>query len=208
MTGVAPERDRREARGHALATAAGVTLIVLAVLGVSNGELGAFKVPVRVVAGVASLAALILGASLCVLSRFGRRRLPGASLGTAAICVLCLPYLLMGLIADIPGFAVQVTFPGGNVVSTTGLQTTLDRLRPAWYQPVTTALSIACVVILVLAAWALTAAQVARAAQPAATPAEPISADAGAAPEGGTACDPWMPTRVDDSAAHGRPPSS
>jgi len=197
-----PERDPREARGPALATTAGVILIVLAVLGVSNGELGLYKVPVRVVVGVASLAALILGVSLCVLSRFARLRVPGASLGTLAICALCLPYLLAGLIADIPGFAFQVRFPGGSVVNTSNLEATLHGLRPAWYQPVTTALSIAGVVILVLAAWALTAP-----ARTAAAPAAPIPADAGAAPEGATASDPWQPTRVDESAAPGGPSS-
>jgi hypothetical protein len=220
VTGVVSERDPREARGHALATTAGVTLIVLAVLGVSHGELGVDKVAVRVVVAVWSLTALILGAGLCILARFGRRRLPGASLGTSAICALCLPYLLAGLSANIPGFAVQVTFPGGSVVSTSNLETTLGRLRPAWHQPLTATLSIACVVLLVLAAWVLTApvraaaaARIVPGAQTAAAPAASISADAGAgagadadvAPADATAGDPWMPTRVDESAAPGGP---
>jgi len=214
VTGLAPDRNPREARGHALATTAGVTLVAMAVLAVSNGELGVYKDPVRVVVAVGSLAALILGVSLCILSRFARRRLPGASLGTWAICALCLPYLLLGLLAKVPGFAVQVTFPGGSVVSTANLEATLDDLRPAWYQPLDTTLSVACVVMLVLAAWALTAAaRNAVAAQtapaprtgPAATPTAVVT-DAGAAPEASTAHDPWIPTRVDE-VAPGEPSS-
>jgi hypothetical protein len=200
-TGGAPERDRREARGRALTTTAGVTLIALALLGVSNGELLVYNIPVRVVVAVGSLAALVLGAGLCVLARLARRRLPGASLGIWAVCALCLPYLLAGLVADIPGFALQVTFPGGSAISTSGLQAVLDGLRPGWYQPVDTTLSIACVVLVVLTAWTLTAAALTTAAAPAAA----VPAGAGAAPEGATACDPWTPALTGEPTAPGVP---
>jgi len=176
-------------------------------LGVTKGELEVYTVSVRVVVAVWSLTALVLGAGLCILSRFARRRLPGASLGTSVICAPCLPYLLAGLSANIPGFAVQVTFLGGSVLSTANLEAALHRLRPAWHQPLTATLSIACVIVLVLAAWALTApartAAAARIVPAAPSTSADAGADAGAAPENPTARGPWLPTRVDEPAAHG-----
>jgi hypothetical protein len=170
-----PEVSRRPA------TAAGIVLIVMAVLDVSSGELAIDKESVRVVVGVGALAALILGTSLCVLSRFARRRLPGALLGMWCLCALSLPYLLLGLLVMVPGFAVQVTFPGGNVVSTSNLEAIVDGVRPGWFPVVDAALSVASVVLLV---WALASA------------ARAWLATSATAEEVATAGDPWTPTRV------------
>lgn len=197
-TDTAPERPA-EARGNALAMTAGITLIATAVLGVSNGELAIGNHPVRVVIIVGSLVALIFGISLCLLSRFARRRLPGALLGLWFIGALCLPYVLGGLLLEVPGFAVQVTFPGGNVVSTTALEAIVDDVRPAWHRPLHITLLIACVVMLVGAVGALASAArprpAARTGAPAETPAAPVApaGTAEAAPS-----DPWLPTRVDE----------
>jgi hypothetical protein len=202
----------KEARGHTLATMAGITLIAMAVLDVLNGELTTGRVHVRVAVVVGSLVGLIFGVSLCLLARYARRRLPGAVLGIWSICALSLPYLLLELLAGLPGFAVQITFPGGNVVDTAKLQAILDDMRPAWHRPLDTTLSIACVVLLVWTVGALaaaaaprtrvTAGALASAAAPrtrasAETAAETPAAPAEAEPEGATPIDPWNPTRVE-----------
>lgn len=160
----APSRRRSRAVSYAvpLGAVSGVLLVALAILSVSNGELVLRKPQVVAVVAVNALVKLVFAGSLVVLSRFSRRRLPGAFWGNALISALCVPYLALELFFKIPGVALQVTLPGNNVLNTANLRLELNNLRPPWHESLEVTLAILCLAALVTLMSALISAVIAQ----------------------------------------------
>ncbi len=134
---------------------AGIIMLALAVLAVSNGELGIENASVRAVVLVDALVRVVFGAGFLTLSRYAARRSSGAALGTGVLGALGAAYLSATLAIRIPGISLQVTFPGNNAYNSANLEVALRSVRQWWHEPVEIGLAVGCLAALLAAVGAL-----------------------------------------------------
>ena len=116
--------------------AAGITMLAMAALAVSSGELRLENIDVRAVVLVDAQIKVVFGAGLIALARIAIRQSSGAALGTGMLGALGACDMSAALTTRIPGVSLQITLPGNNVLNSSNLDVALQSVRASWHEPV------------------------------------------------------------------------
>jgi hypothetical protein len=185
---------------------AGVTMLIMAALALSGGELTVGNINVRAVVLFDALSKVVFGAGLLALARIAVRQLGGAALGIGVLGALGAAYLSAELALRIPGVSVQVTLPGANVLNSANLDAALRSVRAPWHEPVEIGLAALCLATLVVAMGSLLPA-VARPLlaldrpHPGRPPSEPVTEPVSVTSRGAEAATPAAPRDLGDAVS-------
>jgi hypothetical protein len=171
---------------------AGLAALAMAVLAVASGEPGLQQDNVRVVAVVDALVKAVLGVGLLILAYSASRRRTGSTLGVWLVGTLAVPYVGAGLITRLPGFSVQLTLPGGNVLNSANFYFALRSVRPPWLDGVEVTIAVLCLLSIATVMASLAPGLLSRPERPVDSPDEPTSTVVTAGNKLLTAIDPWQ----------------